>query len=59
MLPEKNDKNKESLNKNLKLTHEEIRQFTDFKGSTEQELSEIIEFIFQLSLLMYKSHKDE
>lgn len=50
---------KENLNQNLKLTHEEIRQFTDFKSSTEQELDEISELIFQLSLLMYKSHKDE
>lgn len=50
---------KENLNQNLKLTHEEIRQFKDFKSSTEQELDEISELIFQLSLLMYKSHKDE
>lgn len=48
-----------NLIQTLKLTNEEIRQFSDFENASEQQLNDISELIFQLSLLMCKSHKNE
>lgn len=47
-----------NLNDNLKLTNEEIKQFTDFKNRDDSELDSIREMIYQLSIILYKSSNE-
>lgn len=39
-----------------KITIEEIKQFTAFKDKDEQTLSELSDFVYQLSLILYKAN---
>ncbi len=52
------DENKKHV-ENLKLSNEEIKQFSDFRNVDEKYLDEIRELVFQFSLMLYKSNNDE
>lgn len=41
-----------------KITIEEIRQFSAFKKADEQTLSELSEFVYQLSIILYKTNEN-
>ena len=42
-----------------KITTDEIRQFPAFKNFDEDALIELREFVYQLSLILYKSNKND
>jgi len=42
-----------------KITTDEIRQFSAFKDTDEKTLEELSEFVFQLSLILYKTNHNE
>lgn len=42
-----------------KITIEEIRQFSAFKDTDEETLVELSEFVYQLSLILYKANDNE
>lgn len=42
--------------KYLKLTEEDINDFTDFASLDLQDREAIVEFVYQLSLLLYKTN---
>lgn len=42
-----------------KITIEEIKQFTAFKDTDDQTLSELSDFVYQLSLILYKANDNE
>lgn len=43
----------------IKITIDEIRQFADYKDTDEQTLLELSEFVYQLSLILYKANDNE
>mgnify|MGYP003456389683 CR=1 FL=1 len=53
----KNDMKQQSSD--CKITIDEIRQFPDFKDSEEEKLIALREFVYQFSLILYKSHHNE
>lgn len=53
----KNEPKKHSLE--CKITIDEIRQFPAYKDTDEDTLIELQEFVYQLSLILYKSNHND
>ena len=49
-------KNNIDVKPNLKLTHEEINSVKDFSGLSVAETEELADFIYCLSMILYKTH---
>ena len=45
--------------KNIKLTNEEISSFSDFAGLTTLEKEALAEFIYNISIIIYKTQHNE
>lgn len=52
----KRSNKKDSGYENLKLTKSEIETYSSFKDLDDGEAEELIEFVFQLSMVLFKSH---
>ena len=42
-----------------KITIDEIRQFPAFKDADETTLTELSDFVYKLSMVLYKAHHNE
>lgn len=47
------------LGTECKITIEEIRQFKSFKDTDDETLLELSEFVYYLSLILYKENNNE
>jgi hypothetical protein len=47
------------IGQNCKITIEEMKQFNAFKNIDNETLSELSEFVYQLSLILYKLTDNE
>lgn len=47
-----NQENNDSLDKHLKLTEAEIRQFENFKKLDDQDIEELQDLVFALSIIL-------
>jgi hypothetical protein len=45
--------------KNIKLTNEEISRFSDFVGLSTLEKEALAEFIYNISIIIYKTQHNE
>ena len=59
MLPKKFKDETKDTGSACKITIEEIRQFNAFKDTDEKTLMELSEFIYQLSLILFKANNNE
>jgi hypothetical protein len=54
------EKNVEKQKENkLKLTSDEISRFDEFKQLSEKEKEELADFIYNISIALYKSHNHD
>lgn len=53
----KNESNE--IGNKCKLTNEEIKQFAAFEDADEKTIDELREFVYKISMILYKVHHNE
>ena len=59
MLNQKLNNETKKSGSECKITIDEIRQFTAFMDTGEETLVELSEFVYQISLILYKANDNE